>query len=74
MTNSSQIPGLLIRLDGEIRKGDPAFEGFIDDLQMFQDHRLSADAVGLKAKLEYADRLDEYESAEQKKNYLRSFC
>ena len=67
MTNSSQIPRLLKRLDDEISSGDPTFEGFIDDLQMFQDHRSAADVVGLKAKLEHAERIDEYESAEQKK-------
>ncbi|WP_152612638.1 ABC-three component system protein [Leisingera sp. ANG-M7] len=67
MSNHSQIPGLLRRLGKEIDEGGPGVEGFIDDLQMFQDHRSTSGVVGLKDKLTDAEREDEIESAELKK-------
>ena len=67
MTNHSQIPGLLARLDKEISKNDACIDGFIDDLQMFQDRRSSGTVVGLEAKLKSAERDDQVESAQEKK-------
>jgi len=67
LTNSSQIPGLLERLDEEISHGDACIDGFIDDLQMFQDRRSSGTLVGLEAKLNDADRADQVEGAQEKK-------
>ncbi|TYC80064.1 hypothetical protein FMN63_02145 [Stappia sp. BW2] len=67
MTELSQVPGLLQRLDKEISAGDACIEGFIDDLQMFQDRRTSGTLVGLEAKLTAAERQDQLESAHLKK-------
>ncbi|WP_156174583.1 ABC-three component system protein [Hoeflea sp. IMCC20628] len=67
MTNISQIPGLLERLGKEISDGDAFIEGFIDDLQMFQDRRSSGSLVGLEAKLIDAERDDQIEGAQGKK-------
>lgn len=70
MTSNSQIPGLLQRLDAEMSQDDVCIEGFIDDLQMFQDRRSSSTLVGLEAKLKAAERDDQVESAEQKKEHF----
>ncbi|WP_299919465.1 ABC-three component system protein [uncultured Roseobacter sp.] len=70
MTEFSQIPGLLDRLDKEILHGDACVEGFIDDLQMFQDRRSSGSLVGLEAKLTDAERQDQLESALMKKEHF----
>jgi len=67
LTEYSQVPGLLDRLDKEISDGDTCVEGFIDDLQMFQDRRSSGKLVGLEAKLTDAERQDQLESALMKK-------
>ncbi|WP_143042370.1 ABC-three component system protein [Citreimonas salinaria] len=67
MTEFSQVPGLLDRLDKEISQGNACVEGFIDDLQMFQDRRSSAKLVGLQEKLKDAEREDQLESAQMKK-------
>lgn len=63
----SQVLGLLESLDSEIANGNPAMEGFIDDLQMFQDRRAEEDVVGLDAKLKVADRADQVLDAQMKK-------
>lgn len=70
MTNNSQVPGLLKRLDSEMSQEDVCIEGFIDDLQMFQDRRSSSTLVGLEAKLKAAERDDQLESAELKKEHF----
>lgn len=70
MTEFSQVPGLLDRLDKEISHGDTCVEGFIDDLQMFQDRRSSGSLVGLEAKLTDAERQDQLESALMKKEHF----
>lgn len=67
LTNNSQIPGLLERLDKEISQNDACVEGFIDDLQMFQDKRSSGTLVGLEEKLKAAERDDQLEGAQEKK-------
>ncbi|MEY8099842.1 ABC-three component system protein [Falsihalocynthiibacter sp. S25ZX9] len=67
MTNNSQIPGLLGRLSEEMSQENVCIEGFIDDLQMFNDRRSSASQVGLEAKLRAAEREDQLEGAQQKK-------
>ena len=67
MANSSQIPGLLERLNKEISDGNACIDGFIDDLQMFQDRRSASGLVGLEAKLKAADRNDQVEGAQEKK-------
>lgn len=70
MTEFSQVPGLLDRLDKEILHGDACVEGFIDDLQMFQDRRSTGSLVGLEAKLTDAERQDQLESALMKKEHF----
>ncbi|AXI41816.1 ABC-three component system protein [Sulfitobacter sp. SK011] len=70
MTEFSQVPRLLDRLDKEISHGDTCVEGFIDDLQMFQDRRSSGSLVGLEAKLTDAERQDQLESALMKKEHF----
>ncbi|WP_439526499.1 ABC-three component system protein [Roseovarius mucosus] len=70
MTEYSQVPGLLNRLDKEISDGDSCVEGFIDDLQMFQDRRSSSKLVGLEAKLADSERQDQLESALMKKEHF----
>lgn len=67
LTSISQISRLLDRLDEEISAGDTQLEGFIDDLQMFQNHRDSAEDVGVEAKLKASDREDQLASAQEKK-------
>lgn len=67
LAKDSQIPGLLQRLDTEIKEKDICVDGFIDDLQMFQDRRSSAPVVGLEAKLSAAERDDQVQSALEKK-------
>lgn len=63
----SQVTGLLERLGKEISEGNACADGFIDDLQMFQDRRSVAGLVGLEAKLEAAERHDQIEGAQAKK-------
>lgn len=67
MSDLSQVTGLLERLDKEISDGNACIDGFIDDLQMFQDRRSSGGLVGLEAKLEAAERQDQLEGAQAKK-------
>jgi len=67
LTEYSQVPGLLNRLDKEISEGGASAEVFIDDLQMFHDRRSSGKLVGLEAKLTDAERQDQLESALMKK-------
>lgn len=64
MTDSSQVPGLLERLDKEILNGATCVDGFIDDLQMFQNRRGSSQLDGVEAKLQAAERDDQMESAQ----------
>ena len=63
----SQVTGLLERLGKEISDGNACADGFIDDLQMFQDRRSVAGLVGLEAKLAAAERQDQIEGAQAKK-------
>ena len=63
----SQVSGLLESLGAEISNGNHTMEGFIDDLQMFQDHRADEDVVGLDEKLKKADRSDQVPDAQMKK-------
>lgn len=70
MTEYSQVPGLLNRLDKEILHGDTHVDGFIEDLQMFQDRRSSSKLVGLEEKLTDAERQDQLESALMKKEHF----
>lgn len=67
VSDLSQVTGLLERLDKEISDGNACADGFIDDLQMFQDRRSVAGLVGLDAKLEAAERQDQIEGAQAKK-------
>lgn len=67
MSELSQVTGLLERLDREISEGGACIDGFIDDLQMFQDRRSTGVLVGLEAKLEAAERQDQVEGAQEKK-------
>lgn len=67
MTIASQVPGLLDRLSKEISSGTVYVDAFIDDLQMFQNRRSSSRLVGLEAKLKEAEREDQLESAQEKK-------
>lgn len=67
MSELSQVTGLLERLDKEISDGNAFVDGFIDDLQMFQDRRSAGGLVGLEAKLEAAERQDQIEGAQTKK-------
>ena len=67
VSNLSQVTGLLERLDKEISDGNAYADGFIDDLQMFQDRRSVAGLVGLDAKLEAAERQDQIDVAQAKK-------
>ncbi|MCW2305497.1 hypothetical protein M2324_003923 [Rhodovulum sulfidophilum] len=61
------MTGLLARLDKEISDGDAYVSDFIDDLQMFQDRRSAGGLIGLEAKLEAAERHDQVEGAQAKK-------
>ena len=61
----SQVSVLLKSLDTEI-KGNHAMEGFIDDLQMFQDRRADEDVAGLDQKLRKAERIDQIPDAQTK--------
>lgn len=70
MTNTSQISILLECLDREISAGNTRSEGFIDDLQMFQNRRASALNVGLDEKLKASKREDQLESAQEKKEHF----
>ncbi len=67
MSELSQVTGLLERLDREISEGGACIDGFIDDLQMFQDRRSIGVLVGLEAKLAAAERQDQIEGAQAKK-------
>lgn len=70
LTSTSQISSLLDRLDKEISAGDAHLEGFVDDLQMFQNHRETAEVVGLEGKLKASDREDQLISAQEKKEHF----
>ncbi|QPH54665.1 hypothetical protein I0K15_02455 [Pontivivens ytuae] len=67
LSGQSQVTGLLDRLDKEILDGNICVDGFIDDLQMFQNKRSVEALVGLEAKLEDAERQDQVEGAQAKK-------
>lgn len=67
MSDLSQVTGLLERLDREISDGNACVDGFIDDLQMFQDRRSTGGLVGLEAKLKAAERHDQIEGSQAKK-------
>ena len=67
----SQVTGLLDSLGAEIANGNHALEGFIDDLQMFQDRRAGEDVVGLNEKLKKADREDQVPDAQMKKELFQ---
>ncbi|MGO7377993.1 hypothetical protein ELH02_12900 [Rhizobium ruizarguesonis] len=56
-------------LDDEIKKNVKS-NGFIDDLQMFENNRAGETVVGLKAKLEKVGRGEEVFFAEMKKEYF----
>lgn len=66
----SQVSGLLKSLGEEIEDGNAAAEGFIDDLQMFQDRRSDESIIGLNAKLKEADRADQIADAQLKKEHF----
>ena len=51
--------------------GNHKMEGFIDDLQMFQDRRAVEDVVGLDEKLKTADRGDQVPGAQMKKELFQ---
>lgn len=66
----SQLGVLLKNLDAEIQAGTKV-SSFIDDLQMFVDHREDEKLVGLEQKLSCVGRQAEYRDALRKKEFFQ---
>lgn len=66
----TQLAALLKKLDAEVEE-EATIAGFIDELQIFVDHREEEDIEGLENKLEYVGRKKEITLALRKKEIFQ---